>query len=206
MLRLLALCLAWFAAHPAEALLLAYVALSGVNGLLPARVRTGPVGAALHVALDRISALTRSDSAGTLKWPLIVSTVIVGRPLARDVVDVSGAQLDDVRDRPTRLPPPGLGPLGMIFAVLLALSASLALPCCATMPSPPVATLDKVDGWVASACVAARAAVALARNTVVSALERDAGPPAAPDDAGAATVSADVDAGSGEAPDAGEGQ
>lgn len=65
------LALAWFAAHPFEGLLLAYLALNLVNGALPASAARGPLGRALHALLDRVSMLTRSDAVGTLKWPVI---------------------------------------------------------------------------------------------------------------------------------------
>jgi hypothetical protein len=67
---------AWLAAHPLEALMGLGVVLNLVNGLLPSRVRSGPVGRAVHVLLDRVSVLTRADAPGTLKWPLIAASVL----------------------------------------------------------------------------------------------------------------------------------
>ena len=67
---------AWIAAHPLEALMALGVVLNLVNGLLPSRVRSGPIGRAVHVLLDRVSVLTRSDAPGTLKWPIVVGSIL----------------------------------------------------------------------------------------------------------------------------------
>lgn len=66
----------WITAHPLEALMALGVLLNLVNGLLPSRVRSGPVGRAVHVLLDRVSVLTRADAPGTLKWPLVVGSIL----------------------------------------------------------------------------------------------------------------------------------
>lgn len=66
----------WLVMHPAEAVLYALLLGSIINGLLPARVQSGRVGKALHVGLDRLAALTRRDAPGTLKWPVIASSLL----------------------------------------------------------------------------------------------------------------------------------
>lgn len=134
----LSVAVSWLAAHPIEALTLAYVMLSGVNGMLPRRVRSGPVGRVLHTALDRISALTRSDAAGTLKWP-IVATSLLRPSLAISVETVSGP---DESERPTLVPgdvdesshaarsklPPGTHGLMVLALVILAGACHPNLP------------------------------------------------------------------------------
>ena len=66
----------WVTDHPAQTLGLVWAALSVVNGLLPASVKSGPVGTVIHAILDRISFLTRSDAAGTLKLPTVASAAL----------------------------------------------------------------------------------------------------------------------------------
>lgn len=63
-------------AHPAEAFVALGVVLNLLNGLLPATIRTGPVGTALHVLLDRVTVLTRRNAPGTLKWPIIAGSIL----------------------------------------------------------------------------------------------------------------------------------
>lgn len=65
----------WIVAHPYECLLLLGAVLSFINGLLPAQVKAGTVGKILHAVLDRLSVLTRVDSPGTLKWPVIGTSI-----------------------------------------------------------------------------------------------------------------------------------
>ena len=67
---------AWIVAHPYQDLLGIGAVLSFINGLLPATVVAGPVGKVIHTILDRLSILTRSDAAGTLKWPLIEASIL----------------------------------------------------------------------------------------------------------------------------------
>lgn len=71
----------WVISHPYECLLLIGAFLSFINGLLPAKVAAGPVGKVLHEILDRLSVLTRTDSPGTLKWP-VVGTSLIQPPAA----------------------------------------------------------------------------------------------------------------------------
>jgi len=108
--------IAWLIAHPYEALIAAGALLSILNGALPASVQSGPVGRVLHAVLDRLAVLTRSDAAGTLKWPGVASALLV---------------------------PPSVGPLApppdqggyveggaMLGVCVLALAASLACSGC----------------------------------------------------------------------------
>lgn len=67
---------AWIVAHPYEALLAIGAILSFINGALPASVASGPFGKALHGILDRLSVLTRTDAPGTLKWPVIGTSIL----------------------------------------------------------------------------------------------------------------------------------
>ncbi len=94
---------AWAWAHPVQALGYAYALLSVINGALPARYRG--VGS---VILDRLSALTRRDAHGTLKWPLVASVAL------RAVAD----SLDP--PRPTVVPPALLALLAVGVAMALA--------------------------------------------------------------------------------------
>jgi hypothetical protein len=67
---------AWASAHPYEAFIALGVMLNVLNGLLPATIRTGPLGTFLHVALDRLTILTRRNAPGTLKWPIIAGSIL----------------------------------------------------------------------------------------------------------------------------------
>lgn len=66
----------WVCSHPYEFLMGMGTALSVLNGLLPAKVAAGPVGKVIHTVLDRLSVLTRTDSPGTLKWPVVGASVL----------------------------------------------------------------------------------------------------------------------------------
>lgn len=81
---------AFFAAHPVEGLLLAYLALNLLNGLLPASAARGPLGRVLHAVMDRLAVLTRSDAVGTLKWP------VIGRSLLGIAVEAVVQHPEDV--------------------------------------------------------------------------------------------------------------
>lgn len=72
----LSLALAWMSAHPLETLALIGAILSVVNGALPASVQRSPVGRVIHATLDRLAVLSRSDAAGTLKWPGVASALL----------------------------------------------------------------------------------------------------------------------------------
>lgn len=79
----------WILANPYETLLLIGAAVSFINGLLPAKVAAGRVGKVFNEVIDRLSALTRRDAPGTLKWP------VVGTSL-----------LQSLKDTPPATPPP----------------------------------------------------------------------------------------------------
>ena len=66
----------WIVANPYLSLLLFGAILSFVNGLLPAKVAAGPLGKALNELLDRLSVLTRTDAPGTLKWPVVGTSIL----------------------------------------------------------------------------------------------------------------------------------
>jgi hypothetical protein len=66
----------WVLANPYESLLIIGAILSFINGLLPAKVAAGPVGKAILGVLDRLSVLTRTDAPGTLKWPVIGTSIL----------------------------------------------------------------------------------------------------------------------------------
>lgn len=66
----------WIVANPYLSLLFIGAILSFINGLLPAKVAKGPFGTALHELLDRLSVLTRTDAPGTLKWPVIGTSIL----------------------------------------------------------------------------------------------------------------------------------
>lgn len=66
----------WIVAHPYEALLLIGAILSFINGTLPSSVASGPFGKVIHEILDRLSVLSRTDAPGTLKWPLIATSLL----------------------------------------------------------------------------------------------------------------------------------
>lgn len=76
-LVMLSFVLAAIAAHPVETAATAYIALCVLNGVLPRTVITGPVGAVMHVALDRLAVLVRRDARGTLKLPFVASVVVL---------------------------------------------------------------------------------------------------------------------------------
>lgn len=84
-------------AHPLESVVLLGIILNLVNGMLPARVRSGRLGRVLHVALDRVTILTRHDAPGTLKWPLVAGSLLRG---VADTIDPPTAD-----PRPTQMPP-----------------------------------------------------------------------------------------------------
>lgn len=93
----------WIQAHPAEAIAIAVAVLSAVNGVLPHSPRAAAASRALAVllaVLDRLALLTRADSPGTVKAPLVASRAPNG---ARSV-----------------------GPPAAVVAVLLALSVTVA--------------------------------------------------------------------------------
>jgi hypothetical protein len=207
---LLALFFAWLSAHPYETVFVLYVALGAVNAALPARVRTGPVGAALHTLLDRLSPLTRSDAPGTLKWPGVASA-IVGRPLASDVVDVSGPAIDDVHDRPTRYPPgvgPGLGVLLVVWGLLsLAGCASGSAGSAAAATGEALAVVREVRERACDPLLDAVLGPIRSRPCECHCPLAGSGGAAAPpvDDAGTTTPAPSADAAT-QAPDAGDGQ
>jgi hypothetical protein len=66
----------WVVAHPYEFLLLVGAVLSFINASLPATVASSPFGKLLHAVLDRLSVLTRTDAPGTLKWPVVGSSIL----------------------------------------------------------------------------------------------------------------------------------
>lgn len=66
----------WIVANPYLSLLFIGAILSFVNGLLPAKVASGPFGKSLHELLDRLSVLARSDAPGTLKWPVVATSLL----------------------------------------------------------------------------------------------------------------------------------
>ena len=117
---------AWLAAHPLEALMALGVVLNLVNGLLPSRVRSGPVGRAVHVLLDRVSVLTRADAPGTLKWPLVVGSILRA---GADAIDPP---------MPPRAAERGHARPGAMLAVVVLLWAGLAveLQGCPRLPPP----------------------------------------------------------------------
>ncbi len=69
----------WIVANPYLSLLFIGAILSFVNGLLPAKVARSPFGKALNELLDRLSVLTRTDAPGTLKWPVIGTSILKPR-------------------------------------------------------------------------------------------------------------------------------
>lgn len=82
---LYAFALALVAEHPKVVLgLLSYGLLGLLNGVLPAKVTSGPLGRALHIALDRIAPTVRADAPGTFKWPVLAGSIL--RDLA-DAID-----------------------------------------------------------------------------------------------------------------------
>lgn len=76
-ITLITLVFSALAAHPVETAATAYIALCALNGALPRTVITGPVGAVMHVALDRLAVLVRRDARGTLKLPFAASVVVM---------------------------------------------------------------------------------------------------------------------------------
>ncbi|MDO9016528.1 MAG: hypothetical protein Q8S73_26675 [Deltaproteobacteria bacterium] len=66
----------WISAHPFEAFIALGAVLNLINGMLPATIRTGPVGTFLHVLLDRVVILTRRNAPGTLKWPIVAGSIL----------------------------------------------------------------------------------------------------------------------------------
>lgn len=76
-ITLITLVFSALAAHPVETAAAAYIALCALNGVLPRTVITGPVGAVMHVALDRLAVLVRRDARGTLKLPFVASVVVL---------------------------------------------------------------------------------------------------------------------------------
>ena len=69
----------WIVANPYLSLLFIGAALSFVNGLLPTKMAKSPFGKALNELLDRLSVLTRTDAPGTLKWPVIGTSILQPR-------------------------------------------------------------------------------------------------------------------------------
>jgi len=69
----------WIVVNPYLSLLFIGAILSFINGLLPAKVAAGPFGKALHEILDRLSVLVRTDAPGTLKWPVIGTSLLQPR-------------------------------------------------------------------------------------------------------------------------------
>ena len=111
---LLRVLVAFVVAHPLELGGALYLGLNVLNARLPAAVRAGPLGALLHLALDRIVATTRLDAPGTLKWPVITGSLL--RAVA-DAVDprviVAPTRADEVvLGRPTVVPPLPVDPAG----------------------------------------------------------------------------------------------
>lgn len=100
----------WCAAHPLEALALLGAALSVLNGALPASVQRGPVGRALHLALDRVAVLSRSDAAGTLKWPGIASVMLAPPPPAPLTAAPAAYEADHPQPSPLRAATPAETP------------------------------------------------------------------------------------------------
>ena len=71
----------WIVANPYLSLLFIGAILSFLNGLLPTKAAKSPFGKALNELLDRLSVLTRTDAPGTLKWPVIGTSLL--KPGAR---------------------------------------------------------------------------------------------------------------------------
>lgn len=101
----------WISAHPWEAFVALGAVLNVLNGLLPATIRTGPVGTALHVALDRLTILTRRNAPGTLKWPIIAGSILravadsLNPPTPLAIVAEKQGALDVSASRPSVAPP-----------------------------------------------------------------------------------------------------
>jgi hypothetical protein len=94
----------WISAHPVEAFLALGAVLNLINGLLPATIRTGPVGTFLHVLLDRVVVLTRRNAPGTLKWPIVAGSIL------RAVADSLNPPEATVLERATVAPPEPIAP------------------------------------------------------------------------------------------------
>lgn len=131
---------AWLAAHPLEALMALGVVLNLVNGLLPSRVRSGPVGRAVHVLLDRVSVLTRADAPGTLKWPLVVGSIL--RAGADAIDPPKPAPRDGER---------GHARTGVLVTVLAVALLPVALIGCPPRPTPEPGPSQPVSGWTSTA-------------------------------------------------------
>lgn len=131
--------LALLAAHPYGAAAAFYALLNVLNGLLPATIRSGPVGTAIHLALDRVSATVRRNAPGTLKWPVIAGSIL--RAVA-DSLNPPSADVIVLDGRTTLAPPRPIDPraghatLGTLVATLVVCALfGAALAACPRLPA-----------------------------------------------------------------------
>lgn len=202
-LSLIMLVFTVIAAHPVETAAAAYIALCVANGMLPRTVIAGPVGAVLHVALDRLAVLVRRDARGTLKLPFVASVVVFVAGSLVDALEprpVPGARTPTEPEIPAAIAPAAapagsragecgrveLGALVVLCLVTVACSggAAAAVGAAADTASAVILVARKVRAAVCAEQLDPYLGPVRERVVVVHDVSADAGPAAVAVDAG----------------------